>query len=306
MGPQLRVVGSRVVTIGGGHGQAALLRALRLLGVTPTAIVAVSDDGGCSGRLRAERGVPPPGDARRCLGALAADQARARLLEARSQGRCAGNLLLARVCERDGDLQRACDRVGRWLRCEGRVLPAALSPATLSGRTRSGRTLRGESAVAASSEPLSGVELVPGVVPNPAAVEAIASADLVLIGPGSFFTSVLAALAAPGLAAALASRSGVAFVANLVSEGPATDGMTLGAYVASLREHVRRLGGARLGALEIIAPGPRLHRRALDRDALVHEAPLVARGTEHDPGALARAIAASGLVSFRGLEKVAA
>lgn len=287
----------RVVTLGGGHGQAAAIQAALKLGADVTAVPSVADEGGCSGQLRRAFGLAPPGDARRCLAAMASDRGRAEELERRGPpgdaavGRVLGNLLLAGFARRDGDLQAACDRVGTWVGARGRVAPAALAPMTVVGVDAAGGSHVGELAVELCPRRLRTMYALPCAAPNPAALEAIERADLLLLGPGSFFTSVLAALAAPGVARAVVrSRAERVWLANLSNEGPQTEGMTLPGFVESLRAHVSRFAGERLGELTVIAPGERHTATALDPETRFHRAPLRSPRGTHDPVLLARAL----------------
>src|SRR5688572_28913198 len=143
---------ARVVTLGGGHGQAALLRGLAQLDCHLTAVVSVADDGGCSGKLRQELGMPPPGDVRRCLVSLAtlremAERFEERLRGDHEEGRCVGNLVLAEMSQDLGSLQRAVDWAGALLGCVGRVVPAAESAGTLNVYDLVHGTIAGEAAI---------------------------------------------------------------------------------------------------------------------------------------------------------------
>jgi hypothetical protein len=164
-----------VVTLGGGHGQAALLRGLSRLDCHITAIVSVADDGGCSGKLREELGMPPPGDVRRCLVSLAtlreADQFEERLQGEREEGRCVGNLVLAEMSQDLGSLQRAVDWAGALLGCLGRVVPVADVAGTLNVYDLVHGPIVGEAAI----ERLSANTLVATVAgPERASPEALA------------------------------------------------------------------------------------------------------------------------------------
>ena len=278
-----------VVTLGGGHGQAAAIEAVTAFDVELTAIPCVTDEGGCSGRVRHEVNLPPPGDARRCLGTLARDRARARAFEERTAtasqgGRSRGNLMIAKLAE--GNLQRGCDLAGEWLSARGRVVPAALSAMTLHAVDVHGKHLSGELAIERSQSRIAQVVVDGDTQPNPEALAAIHAADLIVLGPGSFFTSVLAALSAPGIAAALvATHARIVFFANLRSEGPQTDGMALPCYVRVLREHVRRWTGAELGDITVVAEGERETWSALDKHTRLRRAPL-AEGDSHSVTAI--------------------
>jgi uncharacterized cofD-like protein len=203
----------RVVTLGGGHGQAALLSALSRLECSITAIVSVADDGGCSGRLREELGMAPPGDVRRCLVSLATRHEIALRFEERlsgggEDGRCIGNLVLAEMAQDLGNLQRAVDWSGVLLGCVGRVVPVAETAGTLSVYDMVHGALLGESHI----ERTSGSTLVATVdgpeLASPLALNAIAKADFVLLGPGSFVGSTLAVLTTGNVAEAISRSPG--------------------------------------------------------------------------------------------------
>jgi uncharacterized cofD-like protein len=202
----------RVVTIGGGHGQAVALRALRMLDCKIAAVVATADDGGCSGELRRELGMPAPGDLRRCLSALALDEELALLLEDRIAGktgtpRCRGNLVLAQRYLEYGSLQRAVDWVATRLGSVGQVMPASEESGTLVVCDRWKGLVEGENNVAKTvASPL--VVTVTGAYrPNRAALAAIDAADIIIMGPGSFCTSTLSALLTGEVGAAVCRSS---------------------------------------------------------------------------------------------------
>jgi len=198
----------RVVAIGGGHGLAATLRAVRRYASHTTAIVSVADDGGSSGRLRQTLGIPAPGDARRCLVALAEDDALwAEAFEHRFTapglvGHAFGNLVIAGLAQVTGDFTAALDEAGRLVGAVGRVLPATAIPVSLHAETADG-PIDGQVAIAGTPR-ITHVSLVPAdAKPPPAALDALADADQVVLGPGSLFTSVLAAAVVPALRDAL-------------------------------------------------------------------------------------------------------
>jgi uncharacterized cofD-like protein len=235
----------RVVAVGGGHGLAATLRAARLYSSQITAVVSVADDGGSSGRLRRQLGIVPPGDLRKCLVALAReDSALAEAFEQRFEsesaeltGHALGNLVLAGLVATTGDLQEALDEAGRLLGAVGRVVPAAREPVVLKAVSAAGE-VEGQTNVAGTGE-IQRVSLVPADPPAPRiAVDALVAADQVVIGPGSLFTSVLAAVAVPQIAAAIArSEANKVYVANLRPQRTETEGFDVAAHVAALEVH---------------------------------------------------------------------
>lgn len=234
-----------MVAIGGGHGLAATLRAVRQYASQITAVVSVADDGGSSGRLRRQLGIAPPGDLRKCLVALA--ESNSPLAEAFEQrfesesaelaGHALGNLVLAGLVATTGDLQLALDEAARLLGAVGRVVPAALEPVVLKAVSPAGE-VEGQTAVAGTGE-IQRVSLVPSDPPaSPAALEALSEADQVVIGPGSLFTSVLAAVAVPQIAAAIGdSRATKVYVANLRPQPAETEGYDVAAHVTALEAH---------------------------------------------------------------------
>jgi uncharacterized cofD-like protein len=295
-----------VVAVGGGHGCARTLRALRRLGVSATAVVSVADDGGSSGRLRRDHQVVALGDLRAALLALAApeppgeagDGAPGAILRevlghrfggGDLDGHSLGNLvLLARLEARAGDLIAALDDVGRLLGSAGRVLPSTTAGVTLVAETAGGE-VRGQAAVAGTRR-IRRVRLEPAEPDAPAEVlAAVAGADLVVLGPGSLFTSLLPNLLVPGLAAALAGASArTVLVANLREQPGETEGMSLRAHVEALAAHVPTL------RIDTVLADP---DSALGATGWTGGPPVQAvrlagpRGISHDPQLLAGALA---------------
>lgn len=246
--------GPAVVALGGGHGLAASLSALRLMTDRITAVVTVADDGGSSGRLRTELGVLPPGDLRMALSALCDDSDWGRLWRDVLQHRFAsdgpldqhavGNLLIVALWELLGDPVAGLDWVGRLLGARGRVLPMASVPlrieADVVGPDGRCRLVDGQSHVAVARGRIAQVRLDP---PRPPAcheaVEAVRDADIVVLGPGSWYTSVLPHLLVPELHAALvAARARTIVTLNLQPETVGdTEGMPVVEHLGVLREH---------------------------------------------------------------------
>jgi uncharacterized cofD-like protein len=247
----------RVTALGGGHGLYASLAALRRLPVDLTAVVTVADDGGSSGRLRAEFGVLPPGDLRMALAALCGDddwgETWARVLQHRfagtgeMNGHVTGNLLIVSLWELLGDHVEALDWVGRLLGARGRVLPMALTPleitAQVSGLDPAAperlSTVRGQVAVATCAGTIESISLLPpDLRPCPEAVLAVRESDLVVLGPGSWFTSVLPHLMLPPLAEALTDTEGhLVVVLNLAPQDGETDGYAAVDHLSALLDH---------------------------------------------------------------------
>ncbi len=207
--------GPRVVAVGGGHGLAATLRAVRRYAGELTAVVSVADDGGSSGRLRRQLDIMPPGDLRKCLVALAEeDSVLAAAFEQRFAaeelvGHALGNLVIAGLMEACGDPQKGLDEAARLLGAVGRVVPAAAEPVVLKAESESGE-IEGQTEVMAAGH-IHRVSLVPTDPPaSPVALAELARADQVVMGPGSLFTSILAAVAVPALADAIRRSPGAA------------------------------------------------------------------------------------------------
>jgi len=239
--------GPRIVAIGGGTGLSTTLRGLKQVTHDLTAIVTVADDGGSSGRLRAELGIPPPGDARNCVVALSeAEPLMEDLFSYRFRssssldGHSVGNLLLAALSDLRGGFQEALEAAGEILVLSGRVVPVSDEVnLVLKGETVTGRRLEGESAVGRAVERLRRVAIFPeDATINEAAVEAIAFADLIVIGPGSLYTSVIPNLLVRGMREALdASPAVKVFVCNVATQPHETDGYGVVHHWQAFREH---------------------------------------------------------------------
>jgi uncharacterized cofD-like protein len=240
--------------VGGGTGLSALLRGLKAHAGSErlsqlTGVVTVTDDGGSSGRLRREFGVLPPGDIRNCLVALADDEALlARLFQYRFPngegllGHSFGNLFLTALTGITGDFHQAILTAESILSVRGKIFPATLVDVRLRGRGISGRVYEGESAVGISGEQLTAVELDPAAPPAfPPAVAALEKADLILLGPGSLYTSILPNLLIPGIRQALRkTKAKVILLLNLMTQPGETDRMMGIDHVLALQKHVGR------------------------------------------------------------------
>jgi uncharacterized cofD-like protein len=234
----------RVVALGGGHGLAVTLTALRLVGVEPTAIVTVADDGGSSGRLRRDLGMLAPGDLRKAMLALADPDAEVRELFAYRfergdlAGHNLGNLALAALTDLKGGFAEALAEASRWLRVHGQVLPATLVPVRLCGRV-DGRRVEGQVAIMTATGRVESVWLEPRrPAAVPAAVLAVRQADLVLLGPGSTFTSVVPNLLVPELAEALVEASErLVYICNLEAQPGETSGFAPEGHLAAILDH---------------------------------------------------------------------
>jgi uncharacterized cofD-like protein len=227
---------------------AATIRGVRRYAGSTTAVVATADDGGSTGRLRSAKDMPAPGDLRRCLVAMAGIEQRplGRALEHRFagtdvEGHALGNLLLAALSEVTGDFAAAVDEVGRLLGLDpdvARVLPATVEPVRLRGITEDGREVLGQVAVAATGG-IARVALDPPGARAPAGVvDAVKAADQVVLGPGSLYTSVLAAAMVDELRAAVAATGAQrVYVCNLRAEAAETPGYDVRRHVEAVRAH---------------------------------------------------------------------
>lgn len=233
----------KVVGIGGGHGLSASLEAARRYAAEIAAVVTVADDGGSSGRLTHELGIPPPGDIRNCLVALANDRDLAELYQHRFRqgaltGHTVGNLLIAALTEITGSFAEAVTRAGRLLEAEGRVYPSTTALVDLHALV-DGEEVRGQAAVARSYGSIESVYLEPGAPEaHPAAVQAILDADQVILGPGSLFTSLIATVLVPGIRTALQDTTARrVFVCNSRVQKGETEGLDAAAHLRILRSY---------------------------------------------------------------------
>lgn len=304
--------GPVVVALGGGHGLAVTLEAWRRVTPALTAVVTVADDGGSSGALRASYGCLPPGDLRMAVTALCAPEgppARwAQLLQHRYPdgplaGHAVGNLLLLAAWQRQpGDPVDGLDTLVDLVGASGRVLPMSTRPLhivadVLAPGARDPHEVRGQHAVAVAPGHVVEVRLDPAAPPAcPQAVDAVAAADVVVLGPGSWFSSVLPHLLVPDLAAALATTKALRVVTlNLAAQPGETDGFSPETHLEVLSAYAPTLGVDVVLADDAASAGhPRLADAAAALGARLVLAPL-ARGdgtARHDPDALAAAYGA--------------
>ncbi len=237
-----------VVAVGGGHGLATSIRAVRAYAGRTTALVATADDGGSTGRLREAIDMPAPGDLRRCVEAMAGGngQPLAAALDYRFagsdvEGHALGNLLLAGLHHVTGDIVAAVDELSRLVGVDpaaGRVLPATVEPVVLCAEVAGGGRVTGQVAVSQTAGIEHLVVRPADAGPPGAAVDALLAADQVVLGPGSLFTSVLAAAVVDGLRDALSRSTGRrVYVCNLRAELAETRGYDVAAHVAALQRH---------------------------------------------------------------------
>jgi uncharacterized cofD-like protein len=260
--------GCRVVALGGGTGLSTLLRGLKEHCVrrsddhpTPArpisdlvAIVTVTDDGGSSGRLRRENRILPPGDIRNCMVALSKDEALlGRLFQYRFKagrglvGHNFGNLFLAALTHITGDFAEAIRVSSKVLAIRGRIFPSTLSNVHLVATLEDASVVHGETRITASKSPIKKIALSsPGVRPLPLAVAAIREADLILLGPGSLYTSILPNLLIPEIAQAIIqSKAPRVYIANLMTQPGETAGYALADHLRAIQQHVLRKNSPR-------------------------------------------------------------
>lgn len=255
--------GPKIVVIGGGHGLAMLLRGLKAYSHRLIAVVTVADDGGSSGRLRKSMGIIPPGDLRNCLAALSDDETMITQLfqyrfadgDGDLNGHSFGNLFLTALSEITGSFEEALAESGKVLAINGRVLPSCLDDINLVGELNSPETeesivVEGESKITAIKGMIKRVWLKPSNPrANPEVIQAILSADLIVLGPGSLYTSILPNVLVPDIAAALKTSRGLKiYVCNVATQPGETDSYSCENHIESIQNH----GGKNLIDLVII------------------------------------------------------
>jgi uncharacterized cofD-like protein len=231
--------GPNFVCIGGGTGLSTLLAGLKSFSRNITAVVAVTDEGGSSGRLRQEWGVLPPGDVRNCLVALAEDDnSLNRILNFRFdrgelEGHSLGNLILLAACELTGDFSKAVEEMNRLLAIRGRVLPVTTETVVLHGETDDGRLVKGELELSEYGSCMKRIWLEPSSAkPLPDVIDAISSAELIVLGPGSLFTSILPNLLLEEVTRAIrAANLPKVYIANLMTQKNETERMNITSHL---------------------------------------------------------------------------
>ncbi|MEX0785386.1 MAG: gluconeogenesis factor YvcK family protein, partial [Dehalococcoidia bacterium] len=239
--------GAKIVAIGGGTGLSTLLRGLKEHTGNLTAIVTVADDGGSSGKLRRDMGLPPPGDLRNCIAALAdVEPLMTRLFQYRFdegsglEGHSFGNLFIAAMSGVTGNFEEAVRETSRVLAVRGQILPSTLTNVTLSAVTHEDEAIHGESQITERGSKIKRVFLNPeNAQANPDAIRAILNADMVIVGPGSLYTSVLPNLLVDGIRRAIEMSKAVkVYVCNVATEKGETDEFSVGDHYQALYEHV--------------------------------------------------------------------
>lgn len=264
--------GPSIVAIGGGHGLSSILRGLKLYTEDLTAIVTVADDGGGSGILREDLNMPPPGDIRNCMEALADTESMMqrllsyRFTSGRLAGQAFGNLLLAALNGISESFDQAVGRMSDVLAITGRILPVTNADVALEATFANGTSVKGESRIFAFKKAqncrIREVRLLPELPPAlPAALEAIRQADVILLGPGSLYTSVIPNLLVDGISDAIRNSHAMKiYVCNIMTQDGETEEMSASDHVAALLKH----GGA--GLLDIcLCNSEPVSRRILER-----------------------------------------
>jgi len=234
------------VAIGGGTGLSTLLRGVKHHTNNITAVVTVGDDGGSSGRLRKEQGVIPPGDIRNCIAALADEE---RLITELFQyrfstgqgleGHSFGNLFLTALCRITGDMMSAIKESSKVLNIRGRVLPSTLDSVTLSAELDTGEVIHGESQIPEAQGNITRLFSTPeNPTPLPDVLRAIEEAEVIILGPGSLYTSVIPNLLIPQISQAISkSPAPKLYITNLVTQPGETDGYTVSDHIRAIHAH---------------------------------------------------------------------
>jgi uncharacterized cofD-like protein len=241
----------KVVVIGGGTGTFTVLSGLKHFPLDLTAIVTMADDGGSTGRLRDEFGVLPPGDLRQCLVALSeADSVMRKLFNHRYEkgdlaGHSFGNIFISTLEQITGSLDKSLDLVGKVLNIRGRVIPVTLTKVDLITELKNGKVFHGESALGdyqlVSRFGIKSIKLSPKPKANPKALTAIAEADLIIVGPGNLYRSLVPNFLVPGIGAALTRAKGKkVYIANLMNKHGHTDDFSVSDYVRTLEKEIGR------------------------------------------------------------------
>lgn len=241
--------GPALVAIGGGNGLSSVLRGLKYVATDLTAVVTVADDGGGSGVLRADLGMPPPGDIRNCMEALADRESLMQQLlsyrfeEGRLSGQAFGNLLLAALNGISDSFDQAVARMSEVLAISGRILPVTNCDVQLEATFENGASVCGESKIFSSKKQqgcrISQVRLLPErPAALPSVLEAIGRAEVILLGPGSLYTSIIPNLLVEGIAEAVCRSDALKiYVCNLMTQDGETEGMSAAEHIAALQKH---------------------------------------------------------------------
>ena len=241
--------GPRIVAIGGGTGLSTILRGLKEYTLNISAIVAVADEGGSSGRLRQEFGILPPGDIRNCLVALAeADKLMQDLFQYRFKegdgikGHSFGNLFITAMTQVTGSFKDAIEESSKVLAIRGRVIPSSLEKIRLKAEYTDGTFIEGEDKISDDTKTIKRIYLIPqDARPNPEAIEAIRNADLIILGPGSLFTSIIPNLLIKEITEEIARKNVLKiYICNVMTQHGETDGFTASDHLSMLIAHSKK------------------------------------------------------------------
>ncbi len=278
--------GPNITVIGGGHGLSVLLRGIKSATSNVTAVVTVADDGGSSGRLREDLGIVPPGDLRNCLVALAdTEPLMEKLFQHRFtagkgslSGHSFGNLFIAAMTEVTGDIEQALNESSKVLAVKGRVVPSSRESVRLDAIMEDGTIVEGESHIPEAKKRIKRVRLFPQEVkPVESALEAIRTADVIILGPGSLYTSVMPNLLVEGVAEeVIKSKAVKIYICNVMTQPGETDGYTASMHAKAIIDH----GGR--GIIDYIL----VNSKVLSEDMLEHYAKEGAYPVEIDEDAI--------------------
>jgi uncharacterized cofD-like protein len=307
--------GPHIVAVGGGTGLPVLLRGLKSYTENLTAIVTVADDGGSSGRLRGDFGILPPGDIRNCLVALAETETlMERLFHYRFDqgeglsGHNLGNLLITALVDIEGDFQTAIKEASKVLKVRGQVLPSTCSQVVLHAEFQDGTMISGESRISHSQQPVKRVYITPYSCKSvPEALQAIDQADLIVLGPGSLYTSVLPNLLVREIADSMKRSTAVkCYICNVMTQPGETSGYRASQHLQAIYDHVgpgwidyvlvntRSVNPAKLERYAMDGASPVVvDEEAIDRlgvDVIMADLLDVGELVRHDPVKLARAV----------------
>ena len=239
--------GPKLVAIGGGTGLSNLLRGLKLYTNNITAVVTVADDGGSSGRLRKDMKIPPPGDIRNCMVALAdSSDLMGKIFQHRFKGKgrelnghSFGNLFIGALTTLSGSFEKAVKESGNILSIRGRVLPVTLEKVTLTARLKNGKFIKGQSAITKIGKPINRVNIVPEApIPSPEALQAIKKANLVIMGPGSLYTSIIPNLLVKGICEEIRNtKAKVVYVCNIMTQPGETKTLSVSGHINAITKH---------------------------------------------------------------------
>ena len=270
----------KIVTIGGGTGTFTVLTGLKKYPLDLTAIVTMADDGGSTGRLRDEYGVLPPGDLRQCLVALSAGNGVMRELfnhryhKGDLAGHSFGNIFISTLEQVTGSLDKALDVVGKVLNIKGRVVPVTLSKIKLVVELNNGKVINGEDALRGyqlvSKFGIKKIYLKPKAVANPKALKALKEADIIVVGPGHLYGSLIPNFLVPGISRAfIQSKAKRVYVANLMNKHGHTDDFTVQDYLLTLERAIRKSDVFNVVVYNTKAPAPALLKKYANEGDMV-------------------------------------